>query len=315
MSTFDSLFPVPTGGRNADDMGLPPAPKVEASLRAPAEVAQPDQANTVACMDSWARAQGLATYTAMGNALRDLLDMWHGGHIQVRQEASGAWHAAVQSGEAALSPEVSSHKQGDALQEARIDWPMNPQPDGGYPGCDVCTCPKGFCHQNAMHALRAQQILQMARDDIDTRFEGHLSQETLAAILSHTYKAAAKLLEAIDDQHSSKSPPHKYGIPYAAVNDLRAALAPKPQEQGDALQEAPVDESMRDLVDMPIIGAVPRKYIGDAAILALQRMAASIEIVHRVACWDHMTMFELRDLIVDRAIAATPPQAPHKDQA
>jgi hypothetical protein len=119
MSTFDSLFPVPTGGRNADDMGLPPAPKVEASLRAPAEVAQPDQANTVACMDSWARAQGLATYTAMGNALRDLLDMWHGGHIQVRQEASGAWHAAVQSGEAAISPVVSSHKQGDALQEAQ----------------------------------------------------------------------------------------------------------------------------------------------------------------------------------------------------
>jgi hypothetical protein len=37
MSTFDSLFPVPTGGRNADDMGLPPAPKVEAALRAPAE--------------------------------------------------------------------------------------------------------------------------------------------------------------------------------------------------------------------------------------------------------------------------------------
>lgn len=25
----------------------------------------------------------------------------------------------------------------------------NPQPDGGYPGCDVCTCPAGYCHQNA----------------------------------------------------------------------------------------------------------------------------------------------------------------------
>lgn len=25
----------------------------------------------------------------------------------------------------------------------------NPQPDGGYPGCDACTCPAGFCQQNA----------------------------------------------------------------------------------------------------------------------------------------------------------------------
>ena len=24
MSTFDTLFPMPTGGRNADDMGMPP---------------------------------------------------------------------------------------------------------------------------------------------------------------------------------------------------------------------------------------------------------------------------------------------------
>lgn len=26
MNTFDALFPIPAGGRNADDMGMPPAP-------------------------------------------------------------------------------------------------------------------------------------------------------------------------------------------------------------------------------------------------------------------------------------------------
>lgn len=63
----------------------------------------PDQAHTVDCMDSWARTQGLATYSEMNDALRDLLDVWHGGHLQVRPEASGAWHAAVEAGEAAIA--------------------------------------------------------------------------------------------------------------------------------------------------------------------------------------------------------------------
>jgi hypothetical protein len=99
----------------------------------------------------------------------------------------------------------------------------------------------------------------------------------------------------------------------ARSNDMTLAIARKKaqrvyEETTPALSAAPAqemtDESMRDLVDMPILGAVPRKYIGDEAVLALQRMAASIQIVNRVACWDHMTMFELRDLIVDRAIAA-----------
>ncbi len=31
MSTFDALFPVPSGGRNADDMGLPPRGRVGAT--------------------------------------------------------------------------------------------------------------------------------------------------------------------------------------------------------------------------------------------------------------------------------------------
>lgn len=39
----------------------------------------------------------------MWEALRDLLDICHGGHLQVRPEASGAWHSAVEAGEAALA--------------------------------------------------------------------------------------------------------------------------------------------------------------------------------------------------------------------
>jgi hypothetical protein len=62
-----------------------------------------DPTHTVSCMDSWARAQGIATYSEMRGALRDLLDMWHGGHLQVRPEALGAWHAAVQIGEDAIA--------------------------------------------------------------------------------------------------------------------------------------------------------------------------------------------------------------------
>lgn len=95
--------------------------------------------------------------------------------------------------------------------------------------------------------------------------------------------------------------------------DAYAAIEQAIRRAVDGLGDSqPVaDESMRDLVDLPIIGAVPRKYIGDEAILALQRIAASIGIVNRVACWDHMAMFELRDMIVDRAIAA---QAKEADQ-
>lgn len=67
----------------------------------------PAQANTVACMDSWAKAEGLATYSETRDALRGLLDMWHGGHLQVRPEAAGAWHAAVEAGEATLARATS----------------------------------------------------------------------------------------------------------------------------------------------------------------------------------------------------------------
>ena len=68
----------------------------------------PQQAHTVACMDSWARAQGLATYSEAIEALRALLDIWHGGHVQVRDEASGAWGAAVEAGEAAIAKATGS---------------------------------------------------------------------------------------------------------------------------------------------------------------------------------------------------------------
>lgn len=48
------------------------------------------------------------TYSEMKDALRDLLDMWHGGHLQVRPEAYGAWLAAVQAGEDAISKALGS---------------------------------------------------------------------------------------------------------------------------------------------------------------------------------------------------------------
>jgi hypothetical protein len=34
---------------------------------------------------------------------------------------------------------------------------LNPQPDGGYPGCDFCTCPPGYCDQNAAIAKATKE--------------------------------------------------------------------------------------------------------------------------------------------------------------
>lgn len=66
---------------------------------------------------------------------------------------------------------------------------------------------------------------------------GSHGEPPIACQWCRLHKTASKLLEAIDDQHSGNSPPHKYGVPYAAVNELRAAIAAT-KEQGDALQEA-----------------------------------------------------------------------------
>ncbi len=48
-------------------------------------------------------AQLFAAAPEMLGALLGLLDMWHGGHLQVRPEAAGAWAAAVEAGEQAIA--------------------------------------------------------------------------------------------------------------------------------------------------------------------------------------------------------------------
>lgn len=146
-----------------------------------------------------------------------------------------------------------------------------------------------------------------------------MNADKLTAELMALADACMTLSRNIGETHMQDEPGEEWALEQkltAAREALRAALS---QALGDSQPVAPslppTDESMRDLVDMPIIGAVPRKYIGDDAILALQRMAASIEIVNRIACWDHMAMFELRDLIVDRAIASPQRAEPASVQA
>lgn len=81
---------------------------------------------------------------------------------------SAVWHA----GELAAAPTRAAPLAGPP--EPRLQQPLNPQPDGGYPGCDVCTCSPGYCHQNApFHdpALRLRNALvagdpEFNRDDV-----------------------------------------------------------------------------------------------------------------------------------------------------
>lgn len=55
----------------------------------------------------------------------------------------------------------------------------------------------------------------------------------------------------------------------------------------------------RKEADLPSIGVVPARLATDPAILQLQRLVSSIQICNGIACWDHMTMFALRDMLVD----------------
>lgn len=89
---------------------LTPAPAV-----APAAVTdeqQPEVERTIACMDSWAKAVGLASYSelrstrvpeSMRQALIDLLDAVHTGQLAPREQAAGWIQSIVEAGEAALA--------------------------------------------------------------------------------------------------------------------------------------------------------------------------------------------------------------------
>lgn len=68
--------------------------------------------------------------------LRDLLDMWHGGHLQVRPEAEGAWLAAVQVGETAIAR--SGQAASGSSQGARSDE----QSGAGQPEAPTAAAPE-----------------------------------------------------------------------------------------------------------------------------------------------------------------------------
>ena len=86
--------------------------------------------------------------------------------------------------------------------------------------------------------------------------------------------------------------------------NLRMPAAPK-------ATEPVVDATMEDTVMLPIIGAVPKSMVDDPGIKALLAMVQSIGITNRMACWDHSDMFDLRDILCQRAASpmATNPSA------
>lgn len=78
---------------------------------------------------------------------------------------------------------------------------------------------------------------------------------------------------------------------------------------------APVGEPVA-LAWLPIIGAVPKALINDRGLQLLVQLVESIAVHEEkrprrvLACWDHTTMFELRDYLCDLAApAVSPPPA------
>ncbi len=59
------------------------------------------------------------TVAPLSAELRELLDLWHGGHLQVRPEAAGAWGAAVAKAERALA-EALAEQQAEPSADAPI---------------------------------------------------------------------------------------------------------------------------------------------------------------------------------------------------
>lgn len=73
-------------------------------------------------------------------------------------------------------------------------------------------------------------------------------------------------------------------------------------------------------VDFEKIGAVPARMADHDGIVALEVMAKSIQIIHKSACWDHMAMFQVRDVLCDMGaeidrLRAGQPAAPADERA
>lgn len=65
---------------------------------------------------------------------------------------------------------------------------------------------------------------------------------------------------------------------------------------------AQVEPESEAVVMFPKVGAVPVRLANDPGIRALERMAQSIQVIGKIACYDQMAMFEVRD-----ALATQPP--------
>lgn len=50
------------------------------------------------------------------------------------------------------------HKCQDGTPRTGVS--VNRQPDGGYPGCDACACPKGECQINEMHDAPLKEAIR-----------------------------------------------------------------------------------------------------------------------------------------------------------
>lgn len=119
------------------------------------------------------------------------------------------------------------------------------------------------------------------------------SKKDINKLLNDFAKACAFGDDMLARMAASKAIHEYLGAVFAALSH------PAP---GAGQQEAGGGET----VMLPNVGAVPVSMVGDPGILALERMASSVQIVDKRACWDHIAMFEVRDALCDRAAPAAP---------
>ena len=71
-----------------------------------------------------------------------------------------------------------------------------------------------------------------------------------------------------------------------------------PGDEERIRKQAPTGQQAEPTVMLPKVGSVPASMADNPGFLALERMAASVQMVGKVACWDHLEMFNVRDALI-----------------
>lgn len=123
------------------------------AAQAPQAVPQRKHSQWVECVTQGRRSRKCRVYFAGEDAVavqvsvaRGKNEFWR--NCWHRQKGAPTLTAACAIRSALIArPPMAALPTPEAPQA--VPQPLNPQPDGGYPGCDCCNCPKSTCAQNA----------------------------------------------------------------------------------------------------------------------------------------------------------------------